>query len=448
MKLRKDFKDVAIVNHTGGIEYISVMHPDFFGFRPEELVGKKFTQVYTNIDEESSTFMRAINYGERYMDYTQTLELLDGRRLSQAEDIYLIRNGEDVVGAIEFARYDEKTYLLKPDKIKNNSDSDESFCLENIIGSCPEIREIKRKVSKIVDRDSSVLIIGETGTGKELTARVIHAESNRKAYPFVYVNCSALPESLLEGLLFGIKKGSFTDAEEKDGLFKLADKGTLFLDEVDSMPMGIQAKILKVIEEKAIRPIGASEEIYLDVRIIAACSGNLDELLRTKKIRSDLFFRLSVIQFTLPPLRSRGEDVLEIADYYIRRFNGTFHRNVEGFSAEARKLMLSHYWQGNVREVKNLLEGFFCSRNKSVIEEEDVRYYLDMGCKLIRTEREIDRQIIDDFAGSGCSLKEYLERKEVSRIREVLDREKGNIVSAARSLGISPQLLRYKVKNL
>ena len=448
MKLRKDFKYVAIVNHTGGIEYISVMHPDFFGFRPEELVGKKFTQVYTNIDEESSTFMRAINYGERYMDYTQTLELLDGRRLSQAEDIYLIRNGEDVVGAIEFARYDEKTYLLKPDKIKNNSDSDESFCLENIIGSCPEIREIKRKVSKIVDRDSSVLIIGETGTGKELTARVIHAESNRKAYPFVYVNCSALPESLLEGLLFGIKKGSFTDAEEKDGLFKLADKGTLFLDEVDSMPMGIQAKILKVIEEKAIRPIGASEEIYLDVRIIAACSGNLDELLRTKKIRSDLFFRLSVIQFTLPPLRNRGEDVLEIADYYIRRFNGIFHRNVEGFSAEARKLMLSHYWQGNVREVKNLLEGFFCARNKSVIEEEDVRYYLDMGCKLIRTEREIDRQIIDDFASSGCSLKEYLERKEVSRIREILDMENGNIVSAARSLGISPQLLRYKTKNL
>lgn len=446
MRLRRDFKDVTIVNHKGGVEYISVMHPDFFGFRPEELVGKKFTQVYTNIDEESSTFMRAIKYGERYMDYVQTLELQDGRILNQTEDIYTIRNGEYVVGAIEFARYDEKTDLVRTYKIKDDSDSAESFSMDDIIGSCPEINELKRKVSKIIDRDSSVLIMGATGTGKELTARVIHAESRRREYPFVYINCSALPESLLEGLLFGIKKGSFTDAEEKDGLFKLADKGTLFLDEVDSMPMGIQAKILKVIEEKAIRPIGGSEEIYLDVRIIAACNRTINQLLQSNKLRSDLFFRLSVIQFSLPPLKDRGEDVLEIADYYIRKFNKTFHREVKGFSPAARKLMLSHRWQGNVREVKNLLEGFFSSQNKSVIEEEDVRFYIDLGRRLTETAGGFNNLLLDEFGQSGCSLKEYLERKETMRIKEALDEADGNIVSAAKALGISPQLLRYKTK--
>ena len=163
--------------------------------------------------------------------------------------------------------------------------------------------------------------MGETGTGKELTAHIIHNSSARRKNPYVYVNCSALPENLLEGILFGIKKGSFTDAEEKTGLFQMAEKGTLFLDEVDSMPLGIQSKILRAIEEKCIRPIGGTQEIYLDVRIIASCNKQMNELLKSRSLRNDLLFRLSVIQFSLPPLRERRSDILQIADYYRKKYN-------------------------------------------------------------------------------------------------------------------------------
>lgn len=326
MALRKKFKDICVVNDACEIEYIRMSVPDFFGFKPEEAIGKTFPQIYRNLDENTSTFVRAIQRGERYVDYVQILENTEGRVVTQLEDIYLLKDGSRIVGAVEFAEYDVKKDVITPKRTDLPADilSDEQATEKDIIGSCEAIMELKKKISKVRDIDSPVLIMGETGTGKELTARVIHNSSSRKNNPYVYINCSALPENLLEGILFGIKKGSFTDAEEKSGLFQMADKGTLFLDEVDSMPLGIQSKILRAIEEKCIRPIGGTEEIYLDVRIIASCNKQTNELLASKSLRNDLLFRLSVIQFALPPLKKRGGDILLIADYYRKKYNEFF----------------------------------------------------------------------------------------------------------------------------
>ena len=283
MKINSDFKDITIVNKAGNIEYIKVCNSDFFGFLPDESIGKNFYQIYTNVHQETSTFMRAIYNGEVFHNHSQILETLDGRIIRQYEDVYTIKRYDETVAAMELANYDEHADIIKSVDEKQRKEKDETFSLESLVGSSQEMMKLKRKISKIADADSSVLIMGQTGTGKELAARVIHACSNRRNSPFIYVNCSALPENLLEGLLFGIEKGSFTDAEKKDGLFKLADNGTIFLDEMDSMPLSIQAKLLKAIEEKSIRPLGSNQVIYVNVRIIAASGSDAKRSLKTEK---------------------------------------------------------------------------------------------------------------------------------------------------------------------
>lgn len=447
MKLKKDFKDFTIVNRAGNIEYAYVYNTDFFGFVPEDAIGKNFCQIYTNLSQETSTCMRAIHKGEVIHNHEQILVRQDGMIVREYEDVYVVRKGDQNIAAIELANYDESVDLIRTMEVSRPEDEDETLSLDSLVGSSPEMTDLKRKISKVANVDSAILIMGETGTGKELAARVIHKLSNRSEAPFVYVNCSALPENLLEGLLFGTKKGSFTDAEEKDGLFKMADKGTLFLDEMDSMPLRIQAKLLKAIEEKSIRPLGSSEVIYIDVRIIAASSSDARKILESKKIRSDLFFRLSVIQFQLPKLKKRGNDVLQIADYYVAQFNKKQHKAVKGFSADARKLLLKHDWPGNVRELKNIVEGFFAISERDVIDESDVNEYISMGKNILHSAERESNEEFQKFAASGLKLKEYLQAEESRLIDEALQRTDGSITKAAKELRISPSLLRYKIKD-
>ncbi|MCI8610109.1 MAG: sigma 54-interacting transcriptional regulator [Firmicutes bacterium] len=449
MDLRKEFKDVCIVDSGCRIEYIRVAVPEFFGYKPENLIGKKFTQFYTNIDGTTSTLARAIHNGERFVDYVQYLENDAGRMVKQIEDIYLIKDGEKVLGAIEFADYDvEKDIILsKKEASLSQVDDDERPTMDSMIGQSQQISQIKKKIHKMKDTDAPILIMGESGTGKELLARVIHNLSQRKDKPFIYINCSALPENLLEGILFGTKKGSFTDAEEKKGLFQAANGGTLFLDEVDSMPLGIQPKILRTIEEKCVRPIGGTEEQYLDVRIMASCNKEMDQLLKLSTLRNDLVFRLSVLQFFLPPLRERGEDILLIADYYRKQYNRMFKKDVREFSPDLKKLFINHKWPGNVRELKNVMEGVYPLINHQVMGEEDLRNHWLKRSGDVERKRRISQNQIREFRESKKPLKDYLEEREQKIIRQTLEACGGIYGEAAKALGISPQLLKYKLTN-
>lgn len=460
MALRKKFKDICVVNDACEIEYIRMSVPDFFGFKPEEAIGKTFPQIYRNLDENTSTFVRAIQRGERYVDYVQILENTEGRVVTQLEDIYLLKDGSRIVGAVEFAEYDVKKDVITPKRTDLPTDvlSDEQATEEDIIGSCETIMELKKKISKVRDIDSPVMIMGETGTGKELTARVIHNSSSRRNNPYVYINCSALPENLLEGILFGIKKGSFTDAEEKSGLFQMADKGTLFLDEVDSMPLGIQSKILRAIEEKCIRPIGGTEEIYLDVRIIASCNKQTNELLASESLRNDLLFRLSVIQFALPPLKKRGNDILLIADYYRKKYNEFFQKEITGFSPEAKEYLLHHDWPGNVRELKNMMEGLYPVMQESTVGIEHImQRWQGFGAQkptelqaknksTVMVDTERTEIVLAEFTESGQDLKTYMETYERERVEKAWRENECNYRKTADALGISIQLLKYKMK--
>ena len=375
MGLRKDFKDVCVVNDACEIEYVHVFNPDFFGFKPDEVIGKSFLQIYANLDEANSTFVRAIHGGERFVNYVQVLENNEGRSGKTAtEDIYLIRSGEKIIGAVEFADYDEEKDLVAPkrDGQIENLLNDDYATAENMIGECEAVAELKKKIQKIKDADSPVLIMGETGTGKELTAHIIHNSSARRKIRMSMLTAVLCRKIFWKVFLSALKKGALPTRKKRQD-FLMAEKGTLFLDEVDSMPLGIQSKILRAIEEKCIRPIGGTQEIYLDVRIIASCNKQMNELLKSRSLRNDLLFRLSVIQFSLPPLRERKSDILQIADYYRKKHNQIYKKKITGFTKELQHHMLHYAWPGNVRELKNMMEGMYPVMKDNVIGEEHMR---------------------------------------------------------------------------
>jgi len=228
---------------------------------------------------------------------------------------------------------------------------------DNLAGNSPAMQRVFDLVKRVADLDSSVLIAGESGTGKELVARALHHHSHRKDAPFVAVNCSAIPEALLESELFGHRRGAFTDARtDREGLFVQADGGTLLLDEIGDLPSSLQPKLLRAIEQRMVRPVGDIKEVSFDVRIIASTNRDLESMVAEGNFREDLFYRFNVIQMVLPPLRSRGNDVLLLAERFLKEFASVTGKNVVGFSSPVAHKLLSYPWPGNVRQLRNCIE--------------------------------------------------------------------------------------------
>ncbi len=233
----------------------------------------------------------------------------------------------------------------------------QSKSLSSILGESQPIQDLRTLVARISDAESSVLITGESGTGKEVVARAIHDQSRRRAGPFVAINCAAMPEPLLESELFGHSRGAFTDAHQsRAGLFTRAQSGTLFLDEIGEMPIGLQPKLLRALQERKIRPVGGDTEVPFDARILSASNRDLDAAVEEKKFREDLFFRINVINVHLPPLRVRGNDVLLLAQHFVRMFAERSRKRVLGLSSQAANKLLAYAWPGNVRELQNAME--------------------------------------------------------------------------------------------
>ena len=426
-----------IIDGNGKILYCNIENLGFFNLKPEELIGEKVTMLYENLSDETSTLMRAVRYNEVSTNCTQELETSDGRRPLQISNTYPISDGSSVVGAIEFANYNLEGYTVekssKPAGTQNNKSNGTRYTIDDIFTNNELIRQIKNKILKISSMDSSVLICGKTGTGKEMVAQSIHNNSKRRKASFVSLNCGALPESLLEGLLFGTTKGSFTDAEDKMGIFEASQGGTLFLDEINSLPLTLQAKVLKAIEDKSIRRLGGYEEIMLNVRIIAACNVNSEELLKKNHLRPDLYFRLSVIQLDLPLLKERFGDAVLLANHFIDENNKRYHRNVKPFSKEMEQIILNYDWPGNVRELKNTIEGaFHKTKNNEILPEHfPVRF--------------LYRKNIDELGLGASNLKELLEKKEKSIIKNSMIKNSDDYKAVSNELKISRQLLKYKI---
>jgi DNA-binding NtrC family response regulator len=306
------------------------------------------------------------------------------------------------------------------------------YSMDAIIGESPAMAAAKGLMARVAASPAStVLLTGETGTGKDLAAKVIHYNSNRASGPFVNITCSALPEQLLESELFGHERGAFTDArQQKRGLFETADGGTIFLDEIGEMTPGLQAKLLRFLEEKTFKRVGGLTDVRVDVRVVAATNRDLEKEVKAGKFREDLFYRLQVMPIVLPPLRERRSDVLRLAHFYIDLFNREFRKKIRGLSPAAAALLEQYPWPGNVRELRNAIERAMLLADRSVLEPQDF--------SLTRTVSPAEFSLPPE----GVKL-EDVERQLVV---QALERAAGNQTQAAQLLGINRDQVRYRIE--
>jgi len=312
-----------------------------------------------------------------------------------------------------------------------------------IIAESPAMREVLHFVRRVaISEASTILIEGENGVGKDLIAKTLHYQSLRASEPFIAINCAAIPETLLESELFGYEKGAFTDARaQKRGIFELADKGTLFLDEIGEIPLMLQAKLLRVLEEQSFRRLGGLRDINLDLRVIAATNKNLRDAVKEGAFRQDLYFRLNVIHITIPPLRERPEDIAALASFFVQHYNKKFKRKMAGISQEAMRMLLAHDWPGNVRELRNAIE------RAMILEDSDYITPASLPRSISRIESAPAAQPAAAHAPAelppeGLSLEENERRLIVA----ALEKTGGNQTQAARLLRITRDTLRYKMK--
>lgn len=316
---------------------------------------------------------------------------------------------------------------------------------DTLIGESPAIREIRSKIVKLARSQAPIFISGESGTGKDLVARLIHSKSARADKPFVVVNCGAIPSELMESEFFGHRKGSFTGAiADKQGLFKAADGGTLFLDEVADLPLSLQVKLLRAIQEKSFRPVGDSAEIRVDVRILSASHKNLPELVRDGSFRQDLFYRINVIELNVPPLRARSGDIPLLAERILARLGRMNGVEPVRLSADAMGRLSRYRFPGNVRELENVLERAVALCEGAEIQAEDMLLSDDTGIAAYSSMRDVAEANPDP----GVPLDRYMEDMERRVILEALEQTRWNRTAAARQLGLTFRSLRYRLKRL
>ncbi|HEU4369050.1 MAG TPA: sigma-54 dependent transcriptional regulator [Methylomirabilota bacterium] len=383
------------------------------------------------------------------MDGVDGLALLrEARQRDPVPRVVLMTAFGSLETAIEAIRHGAYDYLTKPFKMEQASLAvqralddrrlreenrrlkaavEQRFGFDSIIGGSPALRRVFEQVRAIAEADAAVLLIGESGTGKELVARAIHHNSARRDGPFVAVNCAAIPENLLESELFGHEKGAFTGADRKRrGLFAEASSGTVFLDEIGDVAPPLQAKLLRVLQDKAVRPVGGSQEIQLDLRVISATNRDLAARVAEGQFREDLYYRLAVIPVRLPSLRERAEDIPLLAAHFLRRAAASLGKPLEGFDDEATAWLLRHRWPGNVRELENVVE-----RSATLARGPLV------------TLADLHTEFVMPASGGGAT-RPTLAELEADYIQRVLEETRGDKVAAARILGISVRTLQRR----
>ncbi len=392
------------------------------------------------------------------MDGIRILESL--RRLPDPPVVVMMTAYGSIESSVEAMRLGAYGYLVKPlnteallaaagqaleyrglhRKVEYLShELEERYGYGNIVGKSPAMRRVFDLVEKLKDVDTTVVVRGESGTGKDLIARALHYGGRRKGEPFVAVNCGAIPEALLEGELFGYRRGAFTGAlDAKEGKFEFAGSGTIFLDEIADMPLALQVKLLQVLQQKEIVPLGRNEPVKVNARVVAATNSNLADAVAAGTFRRDLYFRLNVVEIRVPPLRERREDIPLLLNHFIARFNRELGREVRGVTEEVRRFILEYRFPGNVRELANLLEHGVLLADTPVLGLEDLpgEFRKEASAAPDPTEEGAFRRL------AGLRL-DHVER---GLIRATLDRFGGRRKATAEALGISERGLRYKIE--
>jgi DNA-binding NtrC family response regulator len=422
---------------------------------------------------EASTCSMGLNLFQEHLPDLVTLDvrlpdgsglklLLDMKKISPNTPMIMITAYgavEDAVKALKIGAYD---YLEKPinfDRLlhslqnaletstlreqvdRTKKEQRNTYSLDSIIGVSDYIQSVKQLVLKVaISEANTILVQGESGTGKDLVAKALHYESNRSRQPFMILNCAAIPEQLLESELFGHERGAFTDAKAmKKGLFELADGGSIFFDEISEMALNLQAKLLRVLEDQTFRRIGGVKDIHVDVRVICASNRDVESIVAKGEFREDLFYRLSVIPITLAPLCDRREDIPVLIDHFVNYYNVRFNKSVDGLEDKARAVLESYSWPGNVRELRNAIERAMILQDDGLLSSDLLPLRITEHRANGRLARRTGSFTIPD---TGIDLYEV----EKQLIQQALNRADGNQSKASRLLSITRDTLRYKMK--
>ncbi|MED1950658.1 sigma 54-interacting transcriptional regulator [Brevibacillus centrosporus] len=413
----------------------------------QDVLHKPLSEVFAFPDGQESTLLTCLHTGKSIRNTRQTYFNDKQKEITTINNTYPIMENGKIVGAMEIADDITKMERLIRENLLEKNGSRYTF--DQIIGSSGAILDVIESAKRAARTSSSVLVVGETGAGKELFVQSIHNASLRASGPLISQNCAALPESLIEGLLFGTARGAFTGAIERPGLFEQAEKGTLFLDEINSLSMPLQAKLLRALQEKSIRRIGDTKDRSIDVRIIAAINEDPVEAIAHSHLRKDLYYRLGVVTLFIPPLRDRKEDIPLLANHFVEKYNQLFQMEVRGLSDEVIKFFNEHDWPGNVRELQHLIEGAMnLMIDETIIGYEHLPLHFLRRTPAASIIAEHEKQPFLPFPDEGKPLKETMLEFETSYIHHVVDKYNGNISRAAKELQISRQSLQYRLRKL
>ena len=444
-QILKMTSDGFIITDTeGNVREINKQYADFFGKSRSEIIGKSILNIIPN-----SKMIDIVKH--KFSEEDAVHKYIDGEAKGNSVIVsrsYVEDEDGNVVAGVAQVKFKVQT-LAVAKKLMNEYEELEYYReefqnqnrVDNIIGSDTKFREIVKECLKVAKTDIPVLLTGETGTGKEVMAKALHTNSLRYDKPFVSINCAAIPFELLESELFGYMDGAFTGAKRggKKGKFQLANGGTIFLDEIGDMPSSMQAKLLRVLQEKEIEPLGSEKSISLDVRVVAATRQDLEAKMKDGSFREDLYYRLSVFNIHIPPLRERGGDSLELAEFFLDELNHKY-KTYKTFSKAVKAYFLKYQWPGNVREVNNVVQSAYAISTENIIDINDI------PARMLQQEKpaiNLDKnkkslgQMVDDY------------EKEV--ILELLKKHKGNCLEAAKEAGIHKsnfyrKLQKYGIK--
>ncbi|PLS15705.1 sigma-54-dependent Fis family transcriptional regulator [Bacillus sp. M6-12] len=413
------------------------------GMNMEDVLDKNILDVFSFNKKDESTLIQALQKGKATENVKQSYFNNKGQEITAINKTIPITDGPLRIGAMEIARDVTRLEKIIRENILHKGNTRYTF--DSIIGKSPEIQEVIEASKRATRTSSSVLITGETGTGKELFAQSIHNGSSRSGAPFISQNCAALPDSLIEGILFGTKKGAFTGSIDRPGLFEQAQGGTLLLDEINALNPSLQAKLLRVIQEKTVRRIGDTKDLAIDVRIMATINEDPIDAIASERLRKDLYYRLSVVSLFIPPLRDRLEDLPALGEFFIKKYSQLFGMNVKSIDADVTERFLSYDWPGNVRELEHLIEG-----SMNLVEYESAISFAHLPISF-RKKSQFKHYVtettdVPNSSQSGKSLEEYMADAEKYYIIKVLKQNDYNITKTAESLGMSRQNLQYRLK--
>lgn len=441
----------SIVDETGKIVFVSKDFENIDGYKTSDIMKKNVLDVY-NLGTKNSVHMKAIKEKRIMKNTLLRYTSADGKPVELVMDIYPVFSGEDVIGSVAISRDTSKIQELTEklsqlqkalyNQINKTNNNGTQFCFDDIIGSGERMQSVINNAKKLASTESRIMILGKTGTGKELFAQSIHNYSSRAAEPFVAVNCSAIPDTLLESILFGTNKGAFTGAVDKAGLFEEAKNGTLFLDEINSMSIVLQAKLLRALETNLIRRVGGNKEIPVNPRIISAMNINPKEAIETEKLRSDFYYRLAVVTLECPPLRDRKEDIIILSWCNINKYNKILGRKISEISGAVLQLMENYNWPGNVRELSHCIE-----HAMNMVDPNDTSLKVQHLPAFLQ-DKTLKKNIPPITVSKFNDYKQMMQQVERDILMEALKRNNGNMNQTAKEFNLSRQCLHYKLKRL